>query len=81
MAKQRKPSSYELLGERIRQQVARANARQQYQVTLHRFDEESPADWDRMLDEFDTVDYVRVTSISDAEAIVSWNAIEAEAAM
>ena len=53
MAKPRKPTSYELLGERIGQQVARANARQQYQVTR----------------------------ISDAEALVSWNAIEAEAAM
>ncbi|WP_110642422.1 DUF1654 domain-containing protein [Salinicola sp. CPA57] len=81
MAKPRKPSSYELLGERIRNQIASANARKQYQVTLHRFDDESEADWERMLSEFETVDYVTVTRAADAEVIVSWNPVEAEEAM
>lgn len=81
MAKPKKPSSYQLLAERIKHQIAGANTRKQYQVTLYRFDVESPTDWERMLDEFDTVDYVNVTRVNDAEAIVSWNPIEAEAEM
>jgi hypothetical protein len=81
MAKPRKTSSYELLGERIRQQIAGANARKQYQVTLYRFDEESPADWDRMLDEFEELDYVSVSRVDVAEALITWNQAEAEAAM
>ncbi|WIX32491.1 DUF1654 domain-containing protein [Salinicola sp. JS01] len=81
MAKPRKPSSYELLAERVRHQITGANNRGATHVRLERFDTESPADWDRLLEEFETVDYVTVTRTADGEALVSWNPVEAEASM
>ncbi|WP_251976702.1 DUF1654 domain-containing protein [Salinicola avicenniae] len=72
--------SYQSLARRIQQQVARARDREQFAVTLYRFDEDDPSAWDRILDEFAELDYVSVSRVGPAEALVSWNPTEAEAA-
>lgn len=73
-------ASYQRLSKRVQQQIARARDREQYQVIIYRFDDDDPAAWDRMLDEFEELDYVSVSRVGVAEALISWNAAEAEAA-
>ncbi|WP_110685059.1 DUF1654 domain-containing protein [Salinicola aestuarinus] len=79
MAKQKRPSGYDRLATRIQQQVAKARERDQYTITLYRFDEDDPAAWDQILDEFSELDYVSVEREGDAEARIEWNPEEAEA--
>ncbi|MDH4572485.1 DUF1654 domain-containing protein [Salinicola acroporae] len=73
-------ASYQRSAKRIQQQIARARDRKQYAVTVYRFDEDDPAAWDRMLNEFEELDYVTVSRVGVAEALITWNAAEAEAA-
>lgn len=73
-------ASYQRLSKRVQQQIARARDREQYAVTVYRFDEDDPAAWDRMLNEFEELDYVSVSRVGVAEALITWNAAEAEAA-
>ncbi len=46
-------ASYQQLSRRIQQQIARARDREQFAVTVYRFDEDHPTAWDRMLNEFE----------------------------
>lgn len=73
-------SSYQRLSRRIQQQIARARDREQYTVTIYRFDNDDPAAWDRLLTEFEELDTVSVSRTGVAEAIIDWNATGAEAA-
>ncbi|WP_342594507.1 DUF1654 domain-containing protein [Salinicola lusitanus] len=73
-------ASYQRLAKRVQQQIARARDREQYAVTVYRFDEDDPTAWDRMLNEFEELDYVSVSRVGVAEALITWNAAEAEAA-
>ncbi|MGM8931370.1 DUF1654 domain-containing protein [Salinicola halophyticus] len=73
-------ASYQQLSRRIQQQIARARDREQFAVTVYRFDEDDPTAWDRMLGEFEELDYVSVSRVGVAEALITWNAAEAEAA-
>ncbi|MDF3917536.1 DUF1654 domain-containing protein [Salinicola salarius] len=73
-------ASYQKLTKRIQQQIARARDREQYSVTVYRFDDDSPEAWDRLLMEFEELDYVSVFRVGVAEAKITWNAAEAEAA-
>lgn len=73
-------ASYQQLSRRIQQQIARARDREQLAVTVYRFDEDDPTAWERMLSEFEELDYVSVSRVGVAEALITWNAAEAEAA-
>ena len=73
-------SSYQRLSRRIQQQIARARDREQYTVTIYRFDDDDPAAWDRLLTEFEELGSVSVSRTGVAEAIITWNATAAEAA-
>ncbi|WP_353980925.1 DUF1654 domain-containing protein [Salinicola endophyticus] len=76
----KRQQSYQTLVRRIQQQLARARNREQFEVTLFRLDEDDPIAWDRILDEFDELDYVTVTRGGPAEALIAWDPTEAEAA-
>ncbi|WP_110693275.1 DUF1654 domain-containing protein [Salinicola halophyticus] len=73
-------TSYQQLSRRIQQQIARARDREQFAVTVYRFDEDAPTAWERMLSEFEELDYVSVSRVGVAEALITWNAAETEAA-
>ncbi|WP_110710096.1 DUF1654 domain-containing protein [Salinicola sp. CR57] len=73
-------ASYQQLTRRIQRQIARARDREQYAVTVYRFDEDDPIAWERMLNEFEELEDVSVDRVGAAEALVTWNAAETEAA-
>ena len=69
------PSSYELLGQRVQRLVASANARKQRQIELTPEPDDSLEDWERLVDEFATLDGVEVTRTGESY-LVSWNPAE-----
>ena len=69
------PSSYALLGQRVQRLVASANARKQRQIELTPEPDDSPEDWERLADEFATLDGVEVTRTGESY-LVSWNPAE-----
>lgn len=71
MAKRHRPTSYELLGQRIQTEIMAANRREQRQVHLQPEDGDSPDDWDRLIDEISENENVDVTR-TDEGWLVSW---------
>ncbi len=71
------PSSYERLGHRVQQQLAAATHRQQYHLKLQPQPDDDPADWERLLEEFETHENVDLTRLEDGEVLISWNPAEA----
>ncbi|MDN3525621.1 DUF1654 domain-containing protein [Halomonas sabkhae] len=71
MAKKHRPTSYELLGQRVQVAIMAANRREQRQVHLQPEDEDSPDDWDRLIDEISENENVDVTR-TDEGWLVSW---------
>lgn len=69
------PSSYELLGQRVQRLVASANARKQRQIELTPEPDDSLEDWERLADEFATLDGVEVTRTGESY-LISWNPAE-----
>lgn len=74
---QHTPTTYEQLGRRVQQQLEAATHRQQYQVTLAPWPDDDPADWERLLEEFETHGNVELTRLEGGEVLVSWNPNEA----
>lgn len=72
----KKPSSYELLGQRIQIEIAAASRREKRQVHLKPEDGDSPDDWDRLIDEISENENVDVTR-SEEGWLVSWVPAEA----
>ncbi|KFF50445.1 hypothetical protein GY26_01775 [Gammaproteobacteria bacterium MFB021] len=79
-ASTKRQQSYQSLTRRIQQQIARARDREQCEVTIFRMDDDDPSAWERILGEFDELDYVTVTRGGPAEALIAWDPTEAEAA-
>ncbi|WBF17803.1 DUF1654 domain-containing protein [Halomonas elongata] len=71
MAKKHRPTSYELLGQRVKQIIAAATWREQRQVHLQPAEGDSPDDWDRLIDEISENENVDVTR-TDEGWLVSW---------
>ena len=71
MAKARKPTTYELLGRRIQEEIMAANRREKRQVHLQPEDGDNLDDWDRLIDEIGENENVDVTR-TDEGWLVSW---------
>ncbi|MBW5800824.1 DUF1654 domain-containing protein [Halomonas elongata] len=76
MAKKHRPTSYELLGQRVQVEIAAANRRDKRQVQLQPAEGDSPDDWDRLIDEISENENVDVTR-TDEGWLVSWVPAEA----
>ncbi|MDR5859383.1 DUF1654 domain-containing protein [Halomonas eurihalina] len=71
MAKKHRPTSYELLGQRIQTEIAAANRREKRQVQLQPAEGDNLDDWDRLIDEISENENVDVTR-ADEGWLVSW---------
>ena len=72
-----KPASpYELVGLRIQKVINSPGAQKLKLATVSRLPEESPEDWDGVLEEFGEVDNVTLEFLDDGSVEISWVKLE-----
>ncbi len=81
MAKKRQapaaPTSYERLGQRIQGIINAPRAQAEHCAEISRLPEEHQDDWDRLLEELETLEHVTMTPLEDGAVRLRWNPEEA----
>lgn len=78
MAKKRQskpqpPSSYELLGMRIQRQINAPAAQSENTTVIARKDDEHENDWERLIEELETVEELTMIPLEDGQIRLRWN--------
>lgn len=71
------PTSYELLGLRSQRIINSPRAQQARHAAIEPQQDESAEDWDRLLEEFETLKQVTMTRHEDESVELCWNPEEA----
>lgn len=71
------PSTYELLGQRIQRVINSPRAQSERSAVISRAPDEAPEDWDRLLEEFETLEHVTMAPQEDGTIRLRWNPEEA----
>lgn len=71
------PTPYELLGQRIQRIVSSPRAMSERTAVISRAPDEAPEDWDRLLEEFETLGHVTLIPQEDGAIRLRWNPEEA----
>ena len=66
------PNSYEQVGRRIQRMVADPSVQKVQAVTILRREDESPAAWERVLQEFDETDGITVERLEEGSVRIGW---------
>lgn len=74
---QSSPSSYELLGQRIQRVINSPRAQAEKCAEISRLPEERQEDWDRLLEELETLEHVTITPMEGEAVRLRWNPEEA----
>ena len=67
-----KPTGYELLCRRIQNAINAPKAQRDGTVVIAREQEETEADWDRMLEDLETIEEVDLMPQEDGEVMLRW---------
>lgn len=73
----RPPSTYGLLGQRIQRVINSPRAQSDRCAEISRQPDESPDDWQQLLEEFETLDHVTMIPLEDGVIRLRWNPEEA----
>lgn len=71
------PTTYELLGRRIQRVVNAPRAQAERTAVIARQEDESTEDWQRLLEELETLENVTMIPQDDGEVLLRWNPEEA----
>nr|WP_300312698.1 DUF1654 domain-containing protein [Halomonas sp.] len=68
-----KPTSYELLCQRVQRAINAPRAQREGTVTISREADENEADWHRMLEELETIEEVTLVPLDDGCMRLRWS--------